>query len=173
VKAPAATSKKPSPAITNNAAAASSKAADTKTVAKASAPPVPTPAAASPATAAAPEFDPKSLDPKTSARLKLDWRHMPSGVQFVVEMNGKHYYQRTGAGGSASDDDLLVPPGVQEFRVIATSGDVKKNSNTVSAEFKAKKRFTMRIELRMPGIHPDQGVPQGLYGDTQIVVALK
>ena len=96
---------------------------------------------------------------------------MPNGVEFQVEMNGKLYTKRTGAGGSAQDDELYVPPGVQEFRVTASSGQVRKTSNTVSGEFKAKKRLTLRVEVRDPGM--DQGKPQGLYADTQVVTALK
>ena len=66
-----------------------------------------------------------------------------------------------------------MPPGVQEFRVIARSGTVEKTSNIVSAEFKAKKKNTLRIELRTQGATSGTGVPQGLYPDTQIVVTLK
>jgi hypothetical protein len=62
---------------------------------------------------------------------------------------------------------------VHEFRVTATTGDTDKTSNTVSTEFKAKKRNTLKIELRTQGTSPGAGVPQGLYPDTQIVISLK
>jgi serine/threonine-protein kinase len=122
---------------------------------------------------AALDFDPKTLDPKLNARLKIDAKQMPAGVDFTVELNGKLYFHKTSAGRDAPDDELFVPPGVQEFRVTAKSGSIKKASNTVSAEFKAKKRITLKIELRTQGASPDAGVPQGIYPDTQIVVALK
>jgi serine/threonine-protein kinase len=136
------------------------------------------PASSTKASAAAPEpapldFDPKALDPKQNAKLKIDTKQVPAGVEFTVELNGKLYFHKTSAGGDAPYDELLVPPGVQEFRVTAKSGAVKKTSNTVSAEFKAKKRVTLKIELRTQGASPDAGVPQGIYPDTQIVVALK
>ncbi|HEY6308543.1 MAG TPA: serine/threonine-protein kinase [Candidatus Angelobacter sp.] len=118
-------------------------------------------------------FDPKALDPKENARLKIDTKRMPGGVDFTVEMNGKLYFHKTSAGSDAPDDEMFVPPGVQEFRVTAKQGSAKKASNTVSAEFKAKKKITMRIELRNAGMASDTGVPQGIYPDTQIVVTLK
>jgi len=167
--------KKPSPGTVTGATGVAAKVAGTgtKTAAKVNAAPAPPPNPAAVVEAPAVDFDPKTLDPKVSGRLKLDWKHMPAGVEFTVEMNGKRYYRRTGAGGSAMDGDMLVPAGVQEFRVTASSGAVKKISNTVSGEFKAKKRLTLRVEVRTAGVNPDQGVPQGLYDDTQVVVALK
>ncbi len=115
-------------------------------------------------------FDPKSLDPKQNARLKINAEHFPASLNFIVEMNGKLYYQKTSAATKVEDENLFVPPGVQEFRVTANSGATEKASNIVSAEFKSKKRRTLNIELRIHGTH---GVPQGLYPDTQIVLSLK
>jgi hypothetical protein len=43
----------------------------------------------------------------------------------------------------------------------------------VSTEFVAKKRHTLKIELRTQGTPTGAGVPQGLYPDTQIVLTLK
>src|SRR5262249_28234842 len=132
----------------------------------------------SPKVAALPEpasvpFDPKTLDPKQNAKLKIDSKHMPAGVDFAGEMNGKRYFQRISAGSNAQNDELFVPPGRQEVGVTAKNGAVKKVSNTVSAEFKAKKKLTLKIELRSQGASPEATAPQGLYADTQIVVALK
>lgn len=131
------------------------------------------PAASTASISAALGFDPKTLDPKTNARLRIDSKHMPAGVDFTLEMNGKPYLHKTSAGDDAPDDDLYVPPGVQEFRVVARSGAVQKSSNTVSTEFKAKKKITLRIELRTQGADADSGIPQAVYPDTQVVVALK
>lgn len=139
-----------------------------KTLAKAI-PPAPPNTASAPELAAV-DFDPKTLDPKTNARIKIDSKHMPNGLDFTVEMNGKKYLEKTSAGDHTPDVEMFVPPGVQEFRVTAKSGAVSKSSNTVSAEFKAKKKLTLKIELRTDGA---DGVPQGLYPDTRIVVALK
>ena len=134
------------------------------------------PKAAVPASVAAPavvDFDPKALDPKENAKLKIDAEHMPPGLDFTVEMNGKAYLQSGAEGHKAQYDNLFVPPGVQEFRVTARSADMQKISNTVSSEFKAKKRNTLKIELRTQGAAAGAGVPQALYPDTQIVVTLK
>jgi serine/threonine-protein kinase len=119
------------------------------------------------------DFDPKSLDPKQNAKLKIDAKHAPAGLDFTVEMNGKLYFRKTSAGKNAPDDELFVPPGVQEFRVTAKSGAIMKISNTVSAEFRAKKRITLRIEIRNQGSGSDAGTPQAIYPNTQIVVSLK
>ena len=122
---------------------------------------------------AALDFNPKSLDPKANARLKIDAVQMPAGLDFTVEMNGKPYLRRSAEGTKTEFDDLYVPPGVQEFRVTADSGSVRKSSNTVSTEFVAKKRHTLKIELRTQGTPTGAGVPQGLYPDTQIFLTLK
>ena len=88
-------------------------------------------------------------------------------------MNGKIYFQGSAEGNNARYENLYVPPGVQEFRVTARSADVQKASNTVSAEFNAKKRKTLKVELRLQDQSEDKGVPQGLYPNTQIVLTLK
>ncbi|HEY6273941.1 MAG TPA: protein kinase [Terriglobales bacterium] len=119
------------------------------------------------------DFDPKTLDPKLNAKMRIDSKHMPAGVDYTVEMNGKLYQRKTSAGGDAPDDELFVPPGVQEFRVTVRSGAVQKSSNTVSTEFKAKKKLTLKIELRTQGAAPDSGIPQAVYQDTQVVLTLK
>ena len=119
------------------------------------------------------DFNPKSLDPKANARLKIDAGQVPAGLDFTVEMNGKLYLRRSAEGNKSEFDDLYVPPGVQEFRVTAESGSVRKSSNTVSMEFMAKKRHTLKVELRTQGTPTGAGVPQGLYADTQIVLTLK
>jgi eukaryotic-like serine/threonine-protein kinase len=138
----------------------------------------PPPAATAPPPAAAPEpaavdFDPKSLDAKQNAKLKIEADQVPAGLDFTLEMNGKVYLRRSVAGEQKEYDNLFVPPGVQEFRVTASSGAVQKVSNTVSTEFKAKKRNTLKIEFRAQGKAPGAGVPQGLYPETQIVLTLK
>jgi hypothetical protein len=61
---------------------------------------------------------------------------------------------------------------VQEFRVTANNGSVAKASNTVSLEFKAKKKNTLKIELRSQGATAGAGMPEGLYPDSQIVITL-
>ncbi len=130
-------------------------------------------AEASPPEPAALDFNPKSLDPKANAKLKIEADRMPASLDFTVEMNGKLYLRRSAEGNKTEFDDLYVPPGVQEFRVTAGSGSVRKSSNTVSTEFKAKKRHTLKIELRTQGNPQGTGTPQGLYADTQIVLTLK
>jgi hypothetical protein len=138
----------------------------------------PVAAAAPPTPTAAPEpaavdFDPKSLDAKQNARLKIEAEQWPAGIDFTVEMNGKVYLRRSAAGEQKDYDNLFVPPGVQEFRVTASNGGVDKISNTVSTEFKAKKKNTLKIEARTQGQNSGAGVPQGLYPNTQIVLSLK
>jgi serine/threonine protein kinase len=119
------------------------------------------------------DFDPKQLDPNANAKLKIEAEHFPANVDFTVEMNGKIYFERGVAKNQAVFEDLYVPPAVTEFRVIAGEGANRKTSNIVSAEFKAKKKKTLRIELRTQGQKNSSGVPAGVYPDSQIVVALK
>lgn len=119
------------------------------------------------------DFNPKALDPKANARLKIEADRIPASLDFTVEMNGKIFLRRSAEGNKAVFDDLYIPPGVQEFRVTAGNGALRKSSNTVSTEFKAKKRHTLKIELRTQGGFPTSGMPQDLYADTQIVLSLK
>ena len=108
-------------------------------------------------------FDPKQLDPNANGKLKIEADHFPENVAFTVEMGGKIYFERGGGNNQNVFDDLYVPPGFPEFRVIAGVG----------AEFKAKKKKTLRIELRTQGEKNNSGVPAGVYPDSQIVVTLK
>ena len=94
---------------------------------------------------------------------------MPAGVPFTIQMND-HVYSH-GAHGPAVD--LYVPPGVQRFSVYASSGEVYKDSNTVSTDFKAQKHYTLRVELHVQGMAASAGMPQALYNDSQIVISLK
>ena len=83
-------------------------------------------------------------------------------------MNGKIYFKGA-AGDKGAYEDLFVPPGVQQFRVTARAGNVQKSSNTVSAEFVAKKRMTLRVELRPPA----GGSSASLDPAAQLIAALK
>jgi eukaryotic-like serine/threonine-protein kinase len=118
-------------------------------------------------------FDPKGLDPKGNARLKIEADQAPLDLDFTVEMNGQVYMRSSVEGNKKEYDDLYVPPGVQEFSVTAKNGAVQKTSNIVSTEFKAKKRKTLKIELRTQGSSQGSGVPKALYPDSQLVVTLK
>jgi serine/threonine-protein kinase len=129
--------------------------------------PSPAPRAQTPAVV----FDPKALDPKQNARLKLELDHFPAGLAFTIEMNRK-VYLIADTGDKAALENLYVPPGVQEFRVTVRGGGVQKTSNIVSAEFLANKRMTLKVELRAAGKASSAGSPV-LDPDAQIVATLK
>jgi serine/threonine-protein kinase len=142
--------------------------------------PVPTPEANTAKAPAAPAprvqpvavaFDPKALDPKQNAHLKLELEHFPAGLAFTIEMNRKIYLKGE-AGDKAALENLFVPPGVQEFRVIAHEGGSQKASNIVSAEFQANKRMTLKVEFRPAPIGSPAGSP-ALDPAAQIVASLK
>ncbi len=137
----------------------------------ASAPPAPpaTPAEAVPARV---DFDPTALKPSENAKLRIEAERFPPGLGFNVEMDGKLYVER-GARVQRVFDNLYAPPGVHEFRVVAGFGANRKTSNIVSTEFRAKKRKTLRIELRNKGVKADGGVPQSIEADSQLVLTLK
>jgi serine/threonine-protein kinase len=116
-------------------------------------------------------FDPKSLDPKQNARLKLELDHFPPDLAFTVEMDGKIYCKGT-AGDKAALENLFVPPGVHEFHVIARGGGVQKASNTVGGEFKANKHMTLKAELRLPS-KGSSGNSTALDPAAQIVATLR
>lgn len=101
-------------------------------------PPAPKPAAAPPPQPA--------LTPDTGAKLHIDAGRLPESASFVVLMDGKPFFQRKAGQGSA---EPLLPPGEHEFQVIAASGGVKLGqSNSVRGQFQAKKKKTLRVELR-------------------------
>lgn len=141
--------------------------------------PVPAPAATVPAPTPTPapparvDFDPKSLNPNENTRLRVEAEKFPAKLDFTLELNGKIFFERGSANTQTAFEDLFIPPGVQELRVIAGSGANRKSSNIVSAEFKAKKRKTLRLELRIQGKSSDAGVPQDVYPDSQIFITLK
>ena len=179
--APAPAAAKPAPrnAVGQPKVETVSAAKPAASAAPAAVPPVapPSPAASAPAAApAAPpavDFDRKALDPKENARLNIDATHMPADLDFMIEMNGKVYFHRAMEGNKPKYEDLLVPPGIQEFRILAKNGADQKVSNIVSTEFQAKKRKTLRVELRLVGQSADSGTPQALYPNTQLVATLK
>ena len=168
----AAPKKKPIPAAVPAPSPVAPTKPDAKTPVAAEPAPPPKVAEAAP-TAGALGFDPTTLDPKQNAKLKIDASQLPAELSFTVEMNGKTYLRKADAATRVQDRDFFVPPGVQEFRVTASNGAIEKSSNTVSTEFKAKKKNTLKIELRTEGAPPGAGIPQGIYRDTQIVVNLK
>jgi tRNA A-37 threonylcarbamoyl transferase component Bud32 len=91
-----------------------------------------------------------ALNPNEAARLKIDFGRVPDNVGFIVLVDGKPTYQRADAASSAGiSDEPLVPPGQHEIRVLAATGGVKLGaSNSVRGDFEAKKRKTLRVELR-------------------------
>ena len=128
---------------------------------------LPAPVAQTPSVA----FDPKTLDPRQNTRLKLELDHFPAGLAFTIAMNGKTYFKGS-AGNKAEYENLLVPPGVHEFRVTVRGGGVQKASNIVSAEFLANKRMVLKVELRPPA-KGSTGASPALDPAAQIVASLK
>jgi serine/threonine-protein kinase len=105
----------------------------------------PTPATSK--AAATVDFNPKTLDPKQNTRLKFDLSKVPAKFAFAVQMDGKIYYKGT-AGNKPDFDALFVPPGAHKLRITVGTGSGAKTSNTVSGDFVAKKRMSLKIELR-------------------------
>jgi serine/threonine-protein kinase len=147
-----------------------------KTEKKVNTPVVPAPppkAAPKPAEPEPVDFDPKTLNPKENSRLIIDATRMPANLDFTIEMNGKIYFRRSAAGNKPQYEDFFVPPGVQEFHAIARNSETQKASNTVSDEFRAKKKKTLKVELRIQGQDASAGMPQDLYPMAQLVLTLK
>ena len=44
------------------------------------------------------DFDPKAVNPKQGAKLKIDASLMPAGLNYTIEMNGKVYFRKTSGG---------------------------------------------------------------------------
>lgn len=137
---PAAAAPQPVAPPSNTSAASMAPAAKPPTPAS------PNPVAPTPVTKsdAAPSAD--------SAKLHIDDGHVPNSASFVVMMDGKQIFQRKSVAEGAENpkiEDQSVPPGEHEFRVVTAAGGVQIGiSNTVKEAFQAKKKMTLRIELR-------------------------
>lgn len=118
--------------------------------------------------AAAVDFNPKMLDPKQNTRLKLDLSKVPVAFPFTVQLDGKIYYRGT-AGNKQDFDTLYAPPGVHELRITVGTGSRAKTSNTVSGDFAAKKRMSLKVELRPA----PTGSAAALDSAMQVVASLK
>jgi serine/threonine protein kinase len=131
--------------------------------------PSPATAAASSAAAANPAataFNPRKLDPNSSTKLKIELSKLPSGLPVNVNMNKKPYLSFV-TGDKTDLENLYVPAGVQEFRVVIKSGGQEFDSKGISGDFKAKKKKTLRIELMQNGVSlPNATVP--LPKDAQV-----
>jgi hypothetical protein len=114
------------------------------------------------------DFNPKTLDAKQNTRLKLDMSKVPSALPFQVQMDGKLYFRGT-AGNKAEFDMLFAPPGMHEVRITVGTGSNAKSSNIVSGDFVAKKRMSLKIELRPS----PAGSTGALDPSTQVVATLK
>jgi hypothetical protein len=119
-------------------------------------------------------FNPLTLNPNENARLRVDIQRVPPNVELALVMDGKLYIRRSAVEFEKNDDDMYLPPGIHEFRVRARTGRLLKVSNIVSTDFEAKKRKTLRIELRLPpqmrGTSP---TPQQLATAAQVFVSLR
>ena len=146
----------------------STAAAPTETPAATPTPTAPA-AATPPSSPSRVDFDPATLRPNESARLRIEADHFPASLGFAVEMDGKIYFER-GVKSQVVFDNLYAPPGVHEFRVVAGLGASRKISNIVSTDFRARKKKTLRIELRDKS---SAAIPQSLTPDTQLVLTLK
>jgi hypothetical protein len=115
------------------------------------------------------DFDPTTLRPNESARLRIEADHFPASLGFTLEMDGKIYFDR-GAKSQTTFDNLYAPPGIHEFRATAGLGATRKTSNIVSTDFRAKKKKTLRIELRGKS---SAATPESITANTQLVLTLK
>ncbi len=105
-----------------------------------------TPSGAKGASSAAVDFDPKTLDPETNARLSLDLDALPPALAVTLQMDGKTYWTGV-AGDHDSYQGLMVPPGQHTFRALVMAAGARKSSANVSGDFAAKKRMTLTIKL--------------------------
>jgi serine/threonine-protein kinase len=155
-------SKNPPPPATKPTPAAPTPAVNTAP------PPVSKPPVKS--TPAAAASDPHKLDPNANSKFKIQLSHIPNGLPITVEMN-KTVYLRFVAGDKTDLNNLYVPPGVQNFYVTAQNGGQQLVSNTVSSEFKAKKKKNLKIEVQIQE-SATAGAPALLSPGAKIVVSL-
>lgn len=133
----------PAPAPTTPVQPATSTTTNSSTPASSGSAPSSPPAAAKPADA---------VSTADYAKLRIDDRTVPSGLSFTVMMDGKTLFQRNALAEGQQDpkhDDDSIPPGTHQFRVITSSGGVQvAESNNVRFDFQAKKKLTLKIEVR-------------------------
>jgi hypothetical protein len=102
--------------------------------------------------------------------LKIDLAKFPNGLAFTVEMNKQPYLHFT-TGDGASLDNLYVPPGAQQFRVVLKNGGQEWDSNVAKDDFKAKKRSTLKIQLTEQG-KAQSKITLPIAKDAQISVSI-
>jgi serine/threonine protein kinase len=117
-----------------------------------------TPASSAPAPAASnPPQQQHAAKPEIAAsadmaKLHIEDGSVPNSASFIVLMDGKQLFERKPvAEGAAApkEDDLPVPPGDHEFRVLTgTGGPQVTTSSKVKEKFFAKKKMILKIELR-------------------------
>jgi len=92
------------------------------------------------------------VSPADFAKLRVDDRNVPNSVSFTVMMDGKTLFQRKALAEGQQDpkhDDDSIPPGMHEFRVIVSAGGLQvSDSNNVRFDFQAKKKLTLKVEVR-------------------------
>ena len=86
-------------------------------------------------------------------------------------MDGRVFFKGA-AANKAGYGDLYAPPGVHEVRVYVSGAGTQKSSNTVSAEFIAKKHMTLKVELRPQPKGNGSNAPH-LDSGTQVIADLK
>jgi eukaryotic-like serine/threonine-protein kinase len=96
--------------------------------------------------AAAVDFNPKTLDPSTNARLAFDLDALPSALSVTVQMDGKTYWSGI-AGDHDSYHGLMVPPGRHTLRVVVSGGGTEKASGNIAGDFAARKKMTLTVKL--------------------------
>jgi serine/threonine-protein kinase len=173
---PSSTQPGPAPVPAPEPAKANTQPAAQAPPASKSTPSTPATAPASPAATPTPQaqlapvsFNPRKLDPKQNARLKIDLNHFLPAMDITIAMNGKLYYKGT-AGNKAGYDNLYLPPGEHEFRVTVSSGKFQKDSTSMSVRFAAKKHYTLKVDLQpQPSATPGAAIDPA----TKVVATLK
>jgi serine/threonine protein kinase len=87
-----------------------------------------------------------------TSKLHIEDGSVPNGASFIVIMDGKQLFERKAVAEGAAppkEDDLNVPPGDHEFRVISGPGGPQiTTSSKVKEKFFTKKKMILKIELR-------------------------
>lgn len=88
----------------------------------------------------------------------------------MVDMNKQPYLHFT-IGDGSNLDNLYVPPGVQQFRVVLKNGGQEWDSPVAKEDFKAKKRSTLKIQLTEQG-KPQSKITLPIAKDAQLTVSI-